>query len=169
MSELESVRVTRLYVWLLGAGLLLDGGLLLVLNALGDTRLPINTTDTEHNLLHVAWGIALLVVSVVARHGHELRAVWACVIFGVFYVALGIAGLTFSDPFGLQLGPGENAFHLTVGPLALGLGAWALRSVASKPVPLRTAAQPVEVRNVPAARRRARHRPGKARVRARRH
>ena len=156
----DPLRLTRLYVWVLGAGLLLDGAGLLVLNALGIQVSAVNTSDTEHNLLHIAWGLALLVVSWLARKaGRELWPAWAAVIFGAFYVALGIAGVTFTNPLGLQLGAGENAFHFTVGPLALVLGAWALR----------TAARPAELRTAPVAPRRARRRPGKARARSRRH
>jgi hypothetical protein len=126
--RVDPVRLTRLYVAILGAGLLLDGALLLALNALGVSPPTVNTTDTRHNLLHVAWGLALL--GVFARSGgpHAIRAAWAALVFGTFYVALGIVGLTMSQPFGLQLGPGENGFHLLVGPLALVLGAWALRA-----------------------------------------
>jgi hypothetical protein len=157
---IDPLRLTRLYVWVLGAGLLLDGALLLVLDRLGVSVEGLNVSDIRHNLLHVVWGIGLLVVSYLARkEGRELWPAWAAVVFGAFYVALGIAGVTLTNPFGLQLGPGENAFHFTVGPLALVLGAWALR----------TAARPAELRTAPEAPRRARRRPGKARARSRRH
>jgi hypothetical protein len=126
-------RLVRWYVIALGAGLLLEGALLLLVDWL---QLPVGlgTTDTRHNVLHVVWGVALLVVVfVLARDGHEPRIAWAAVLFGMFYVALGVLGLTLDQPFGLQLGPGENAFHFVVGPLALGLGAWALRTAAWAP------------------------------------
>jgi hypothetical protein len=167
-GEVEPVRLTRVYVWLLGAGLLLDGALLLVVDRLGLTSLPFNAGDSAHNVLHIAWGIALLVVSFLAGNGHDARAVWASLVFGAFYVALGIAGVTISNPLGLQLGPGENAFHFTVGPIALLLGAWALKTLNDAPVPSRSATPLAAVRNVPAVRRRARHRPGKARARSHR-
>jgi len=126
LKLIDPVRLVRLYVWVLGAGLLLDGGLLLLVDWLG-VPVPVNATDVRHNLLHVAWGVALLVVGFLARDGHDIRAAWAAVIFGAFYVALGVLGLTIDQPFGLQLGPGENAFHFIVGPIALILGGWALR------------------------------------------
>jgi hypothetical protein len=119
--------LVRLYIVVLGAGLLLDGALLIVLNNFGVSVPTFNTTDTSHNLLHVVWGTGLLAVSAVASGPHAWRAVWASLLFGMFYVALGVVGLTVDRPFGLQLGPGENAFHFTVGPLSLLLGAWALR------------------------------------------
>ena len=171
MSRINPLRLVRLYVVVLGAGLLLDGALLIVLDRLA-VPVPSNvvaTGDTRHNLLHVVWGIALLVVSWFARGEHAIRAAWAGVIFGAFYIALGVVGLTVDRPFGLQLGPGENVFHFTVGPLALLLGAWALRSTAVAPVPLRSVARPVGSRSVQANRRRARRRPGSARGGQRRH
>jgi hypothetical protein len=169
VKRVEPLRLVRLYVLVLSAGLLLDGALLLLLDALG-AQVPINTTDWRHNLLHVIWGVALLVVSFYAREpGRELWAAWAALIFGTFYVALGVLGLTIDQPFGLQLGPGENTFHFVVGPLALILGAWALRTASLEPALSHSAAPPAGLQSAPAVRRRARHRPGKARGRQRRH
>jgi hypothetical protein len=162
-TALDPLRLVQLYVLVLGVGLLLDGALLMLLNALGVQVPALNTTDTRHNLLHVAWGVALLVVSFAARNGHEIRAAWAAVVFGAFYVALGVVGLTIDQPFGMQLGPGENAFHFVVGPLALALGAWALRAPGPVVAPSRTAAPRATPRSAPAAHRRARRRPGKVR------
>jgi hypothetical protein len=147
----EPLSIVRLYLLVLGAGLLLEGAALLVLDNL-KIDAGIATNDWRHNVLHIVWGIALLVVSAVSRGATAIRAAWAALIFGTFYIALGVLGLTVERPFGLQLGPGENAFHFTVGPLALLLGTWALRSnngvATSTPVvlPARTA--------VPARRRR---------------
>jgi hypothetical protein len=162
VTGVDPVRLARWYVVLLGAGLLLEGAGLLVLDRLG-ASLPLTSNDVRHNLLHVVWGIALLAVSVLARGGLEIRAVWAAVIFGAFYVALGVVGLTIDHPFGLQLGPGENTFHFTVGPLALVLGAWALRAGTVAPVLSHTAVRQAEFRTGPVIRRRARRRPGKVR------
>jgi uncharacterized protein DUF4383 len=161
---IEPIRLAWLYVLVLGAGLLLDGGLLLVLNALGVALPGVNATDTRHNVLHLVSGVILLAVSLRS----EARAVWAALIFGAFYVALGVIGLTIAQPFGLQLGPGENAFHFTVGPIALLLGAWALRTMSLQTAPSRIAAPPDGSRSVPAGRRRARRRPGTARGHRRR-
>jgi len=169
VRQIEPLRLVRLYVLVLGAGLLLDGALLLVLDGFG-AHVPVNTTDWRHNLLHVVWGVALLVVSFYARQPErELWAAWAALIFGTFYIALGVLGLTIDQPFGLQLGPGENVFHFIVGPLALILGAWALRTASLQPALSHSAAPPARFQSAPAARRRARHRPGKARGRQRRH
>ena len=152
---MNAIAICRLYVIVLGAGLLLEGATLLVLDAL-KIPAPITSSDVRHNVLHVVWGAALLAVG-------PWRPVWAALIFGTFYVALGIVGLTIDQPFGLQLGPAENIFHFTVGPLALLLGAWALRTMADQPVPSRSAARPALPRNSRANRRRARHRPGSGR------
>jgi hypothetical protein len=167
LKLVDPVRLTRLYIWVLGAGLLLDGALLLLVDWLG-VPVPVNATDVRHNLLHVVWGIALLVISVLGRNGHEIRVAWAAVIFGAFYVALGVLGVTIDQPFGLQLGPGENAFHFIVGPIALILGGWALRTLTLEPVPSRTTAPPAELRNGQVSRRHARRRHGKGRGRTQR-
>ncbi|MBV9323022.1 MAG: hypothetical protein JO352_04445 [Chloroflexi bacterium] len=164
LNLIDPVRLVRLYVWVVGAGLLLDGALLLLVNGL-DVPVPVNATDWRYNLLHLVWGIALLAVSVLARDGHDIRVAWAAVIFGAFFVSLGVLGLTIDQPFGLQLGPGENAFHFIVGPVALILGGWALRTLSLARVVSHTGT-PAELRNGQVSRRHARRRRGKARRRS---
>jgi hypothetical protein len=138
-SRVDPIMLVRAYVLVAGLGLLLEGGGLLVVDRLG-LSLGIGTNDARHNLLHVVWGIALLGIWLTARGRDPTRVIWAALVFGAFYVALGVLGLTIDQPFGLLLGPGENVFHFTVGPLALLLGAWALKTThdraASLPVPL---------------------------------
>src|SRR5438105_14027808 len=137
-SRVDPLLLVRVYVLLLGLGLLLEGGVLLILDQLG-LSVGIVTTDTRHNLLHVVWGIALLAVWISARGRDAARVIWAALVFGAFYIALGVLGLTIDRPFGLLLGPGENGFHFTVGPLALLLGAWALKTTgvrSAQPAPL---------------------------------
>lgn len=160
---LDPLRLTRLCVLVLGAGLLLDGALLLALNAVGAPA-AFGVADLRQNVLHVVSGVILLGVS----FGSEVRAMWAALLLGAFYVALGVLGLTIEQPFGLQLGPGENAFHFGVGVLAFVLGAWALRTSSLAPAPLRSGAPLPATRSAPAARRAARRRPGKARRNQRR-
>ena len=111
----DAPRLTRLYGLVLGAGLLLEGGALLVLTPTGDTR---------HNALHVVWGVIIL--AAVWPKNQPYRTTLAVLVFGVFYSLLAISGVVLNNPFGLLLGPGENAFHFIVGPLALGLGLWSL-------------------------------------------
>lgn len=166
-GRFDPVSVVRAYVVVLGAALLVEGGTLLVLDRLA-ISVAIDTTDTRHNLLHVVWGLALLGVSVAARGRHARRAVWAALVFGAFYVALGVLGLTLERPFGMQLGPAENAFHFTVGPLALALGVWALTSISGQPVPIHTAGHPARSRTGLAIRRRSHRRHGSGRAGRRR-
>ena len=138
-GRLDPVALVRAYVLVVGLGLLLEGGGLLLADSLG-LSVGIPTSDVRQNLLHVVSGIALLGIWITSRRRHATRVIWAALVFGAFYVALGILGLTIDRPFGLALGPGENVFHFTVGPLALLLGAWALKATndraASLPVPL---------------------------------
>jgi hypothetical protein len=124
-SLLEPARLVRAYVLALGAGLLLEGGGLLLVNALA-LPLAVGTNDTRHNLLHVVWGIVLLAIAATPQGRDSTRVAWASLVFGVFYVALGVLGVVLNQPFGLLLGPGENVFHFVVGPLALVLGVRAL-------------------------------------------
>jgi hypothetical protein len=160
LELVDPVRLLRVYTWVLGAGLLLDGAVLLLIDRLG-VQVPVNATDWRHNVLHVVWGIALLIVSALAKDGREIRVAWAAVVFGAFYIVLGVLGLTIDQPFGLQLGPGENAFHFLVGPVALILGIWALRTLSRAAVPSHSVARPGESRSGQVSRRPVRRRHGK--------
>ena len=106
-ARVDPLQIVRLYVIVLGAGLLLEGAALLVLDTL-KIDVGIATNDWRHNLLHIVWGIALLAVSAVSRGPDAIRVAWAALIFGTFYIALGVLGLTVDRPFGLLLGPGET-------------------------------------------------------------
>jgi len=156
--------LVRVYVLVLGAGLVLEGGGLLLADWLG-LSVGIATNDTRRNLLHVVWGVALLGIWITSQRRHVSRVIWAALVFGAFYVALGILGLTIDRPFGLVLGPGENMFNFTIGPLALALGAWALRSTSDRPtaVPVPLAA-PIRRRR-PAPERKRTSRRGRSRRR----
>jgi hypothetical protein len=169
-SRVEPVTIVRAYVLVLGAGLLLEGGGLLLFDRLG-VSVGIATSDARHNVLHVIWGVALLAISVTSWRRHAQRVIWAALVFGAFYVALGILGLTLDRPFGLQLGPGENVFHFTVGPLALLLGVWALKSTHDRAaeravlLPTRLAATVPLRRRRPSAERKRSPRRGRSRRR----
>ena len=168
LKLIDPVRLVQLYVWVLGVGLLLDGGLLLLANGLG-VPVPFNASDWRRDVLHIVWGVALLAVSWLSRDGHAVRVAWAAVIFGAFCVALGVLGLTVDQPFGLQLGAGENAFYFVVGPVALILGGWALRTLSLEPPALDSGLHSVERRNGQVRARPGRRRHGKARGRGRGH
>ncbi len=124
----DSARVVRLYGLVVGAGLLLEGGLLLLLDLL-----RIAPGDSRHNALHVVWGLAI--VGLLAIRPAPRRTLLVVGIFGCFYSALALAGVLVTNPLGLALGPGENVFHFTVGPLALALSAWAAIHLAASPSP----------------------------------
>jgi len=108
---------------------LLEGATLLAVGALPADILPAVASaiapDPLHNAIHVAWGLAIVILlaSGLKGSGASLLAIS----FGVFYVGLAIAGTLVDQPFGLHLGPGENAFHWIVGPASLVIGIMALR------------------------------------------
>jgi hypothetical protein len=130
-ARLDPARLVRVYVLALGAGLLVEGAGLLLVQWLA-LPLPVGTNDTRHNLLHVVWGMPLIAIAVASHGRGAARVAWAAVVFGVFYTVLGVLGVVIDRPFGLLLGPGENGFHFIVGPLALVLGAWALSRAAQR-------------------------------------
>lgn len=120
----------RGYLAVLGAVLLLQGSTSLLLHEGVDVDLGgwhgLLTTDDRHAALHVAWGAFLLPAAALASD----RALIALgFVFGVFYSALAILGIVVDDPFGLRLGPGENAFHAIIGPLGLVLAYTRLRAI----------------------------------------
>ncbi|MFL5802253.1 MAG: hypothetical protein ACJ8CR_10995 [Roseiflexaceae bacterium] len=76
--------------------------------------------DFWHAWIHIAWGA--VGVAILAMRSSRRTDVALALAFGVFYTALGIAGVTLHHPLGLELGWFENSFHLTAGPLTLVLG-----------------------------------------------
>jgi hypothetical protein len=131
--------MVRAYLLILGGGLLLEGGLLLLMGVLR-VSMPFATGDPRHNTLHVVWGSLILAVLLLNRG--LSGATWLAIVFGVFYSALAVAGLVIHQPFGLLLGPGENAFHFLVGPLALVLGLRAAFRASRRQLLARPAAPP---------------------------
>ena len=85
--------------------------------------------DFWHAWIHILWGAAGIALLLLQRG--TPAAVRLALIFGLFYTALGILGVTLHHPFGLKLDVFENGFHLTAGPLTLGLGAWGARRTTS--------------------------------------
>src|SRR5262249_1410900 len=122
------------YLGLLGAGLLAQGAISLLLRAgdraSSDGLARFVNADPLHATVHVLWGVTLLVL--VWRRPSDPAAAHLAVVFGVFYTGLAIAGLTFHHPLGLELDRGENVFHLLVGPTSLVLGLVALRPLAAQ-------------------------------------
>ena len=109
----------RTYLLLVGAGLLLEGAALLLATVI-HVGLPY-ALDTPHNVLHVVWGLLIVGALVSFRDARAMSAL--ALLFGVFYTALAIAGVWFTNPFGLLLGPGENIFHVVVGLSSLAAAA----------------------------------------------
>jgi hypothetical protein len=81
--------------------------------------------DPLHAGIHLAWGVAML--ATLATRGDRETLSGLAIAFGMFYVALAFLGVLVYHPFGLMLGPGENAFHFIVGPTSLVLGVWGRR------------------------------------------
>jgi hypothetical protein len=69
-----------------------------------------------HSTLHFVTGILALVIF---YRGGERGAFWFAFGFGLFYIALGLAGWFSGQPLGLGLQPFDHPFHLFLGTLAL--------------------------------------------------
>jgi hypothetical protein len=118
------VRALTWYLWLVMAGLLLQGAGSLLLDLRPDVQavapLPLATLlngNPPHAVLHIAWGAAGLAILALLRS--PAARLGLGLVFGLFYTALGFLGIAVHDPFGMRLMLPENAFHLTVGPLML--------------------------------------------------
>jgi hypothetical protein len=127
----DAPRFLRSYLWVVGVGLLVQGALTLVSIAIwGDAGAHrthgVLNHDARHGLLHVLWGLALLVTVNLKSRARFL--IGDALVIGVFYIGLGVLGIVTHNPFGLLLGPGENGFHLIVGSSALAVGLLALRA-----------------------------------------
>jgi len=123
------LRILRWYLIVLGTLLLVQGGGSLALRAVGldDPSLTHGFVngDVLHASIHVVWGAIMLLL--VLRHASYRQIDRLALVFGVFYVGLAFLGVVVYHPFGLLLGPFENAFHFVVGPTVLLLALWALR------------------------------------------
>ena len=123
-------RFVRRFLWIVGAALLLQGGLSLVVRALAvplpDLALAFVNADPLHAFIHMTWGLVML--GAVTRITHDPALARLVLTFGVFYTLLAFLGVLVHHPFGLKLDLGENVFHFTVGPLALLVGVWGVRA-----------------------------------------
>jgi hypothetical protein len=128
----------RIYLWLLGASLLLQGILSLILRIIhipppAFTLNSINA-DPLHATIHIVWGLVMLALLVGAgRSGPRAIAILGQS-FGAFYIGLALLGVLIYHPFGLRLDLGENLFHFFIGPTTLVLSIWAMNE-APKPKP----------------------------------
>lgn len=82
--------------------------------------------DFYHNLMHLAWGVLAVAASVAGTRTAKLF----CIGSGVFYLSLGLAGLTLGDSanhMAWHLGPmhlevADHIFHLVLGGVFLSAG-----------------------------------------------
>lgn len=125
--KLHRETILRRYLWILMAGLLLQGLGSLIFRLI--PALPASSPllvrgafgiDAWHAMIHIIWGVVGIIVLQVSRTNLPLARL--ALIFGLFYTALGIWGVTSYHPLGLELDLPENAFHLVAGPLSLLLG-----------------------------------------------
>jgi hypothetical protein len=144
--SLSPNRLVRTYLWLLGAGLLLEGAVLLALQALPTVLIRLAPglvpIDTLHNAVHVLWGLTILGFLIGGLDDAQTAVL--AIGFGLFYLSLAVLGTVVDDPFGLRLGLGENTFHYLVGTLALVLGILARRAVESGSAKVQRAAFPAD-------------------------
>ncbi|HEY7200387.1 MAG TPA: DUF4383 domain-containing protein [Candidatus Dormibacteraeota bacterium] len=112
------------YLWLVMAGLLLQGGGSLLLDLRPDVQAAtpyllatVMNGNPPHAVLHIVWGAAGLAILALFRSAGARLLLG--LVFGLFYTGLGFLGIAVHDPFGMRLMLPENVFHLTVGPLML--------------------------------------------------
>ena len=132
-KTLRAMQLLNIYLWLAMALLFVQGTGSLVLRLRPDieavTPLILATLmngNLPHAVLHMVYGLAGLVFLTI-RRGNTMRIRFAF-LFGIFYTTLGFLGIVVTNPFGLRLGWQENVFHLTVGPLMVGLAYLASRA-----------------------------------------
>lgn len=127
-----SARLLRGYLLVVLGGLFVQGVGSLVFRLV--PRLPAGSPllvrgafgiDFWHSWIHIVWGAAGVGLLMLRRD--EATAARLALVFGVFYTALGVLGVTLHHPIGLELGRFENTFHLTAGPLTLLVGMLAAR------------------------------------------
>lgn len=126
-------RVLHVYLWIVMAGLLVQGAGSLLLDLRPDLQAATPTLlatvmngNPPHAWLHIVWGTAGLVYLALFRT--DQARLWLGLVFGAFYTLLGFAGIVLHHPMGMRLEFPENLFHLTVGPLMLLLTWLASRS-----------------------------------------
>ena len=109
----------RIYLQLVAGILLIQGVAVLLLMVLSITLpSPLNRAvppDGLHAWIHIVWALALGV----AVYRSKVRQV--AVEFYIFYFLLALLGFLSEAPLGLQLGLGENLFHVLIGAIALWL------------------------------------------------
>jgi len=145
-KDSSGARALQVYLWVVMAGLLVQGAGSLLLDSRPDLRVvapfllaTVMNGNPPHAWLHIVWGVAGLFV--LATFRSAAARIRLGLTFGVFYTLLGFFGIAVHHPFGMRLEFPENAFHLTVGPLMLLLTwlAWRDRGAALALEPARGA------------------------------
>ena len=134
----HATNILRIYLCLLGASLLLQGIISLILRIIqipppAFTLNSINA-DPLHATIHIVWGLVMLAVLVDARRRGPRAIALLGQSFGAFYIGLALLGVLVYHPFGLRLDLGENLFHFIIGPTTLVLSIWAMNE-APEPKP----------------------------------
>lgn len=118
--------MTRVYAWFAGVFLILQGTSTLVFRLILalDQAFPALLKHTQmvptHSLLHIATAlIAFAVLRWGSPRGVFRFALW----FGLFYIALALAGMATGSTLGLGLQPFDHLFHILLGGLGIA-AAW---------------------------------------------
>ncbi|GAA6621773.1 hypothetical protein [Scytonema sp. NUACC26] len=124
MTNDKKLKILRLYLWLIGSGLFVQGMVSIVV-AITNFHLPafihkLIITDPLHSFIHICWGLGIILL--LAKRINKPRLVLLALSYGVFFLILGFIGTFIHHPFGMQLGKGENLFHFLSSSVALILG-----------------------------------------------
>jgi hypothetical protein len=113
---------TRAYTWVASVGLFLQGAstlAALVIPAV-DRAIPALLQETQmipsHSALHIASGV---IGFATLRYGGTNGPRRFALGFGLFYVALAIAGALSGQPLGIGLQPFDHSFHAVLGGFGL--------------------------------------------------
>lgn len=110
--------LTRVYTWVASIGLFLQGTSTLIARLVPavDRAFPALLQETKmipsHSVLHIVSG---LIGFALLAYGGRAGARYFALGFGLFYVALAIAGATTGHHFGIGLQPFDHVFHATLG------------------------------------------------------
>lgn len=117
-----TINLSRAYTWVASIGLFLQGASTLValLVPAVDRAIPALLQETRmipsHSMLHIASG---LIGFATLRFGGTLGPRRFALGFGLFYVALAIAGAFSGHPMGIGLQPFDHSFHAVLGGAGL--------------------------------------------------
>lgn len=116
------ISLSTIYAWVASIGLLLQGTSTLIARLVPavDRAFPALLQETHmipsHSVLHIVSGlIGFALLASRGRAGARLFALG----FGLFYVALAIAGAVSGHQFGIGLQPFDHSFHAALGGAGL--------------------------------------------------